>query len=223
MQYEEVICQVKGCDRLIGKKVSLGYCSKHYQRYKKHGDPHKSDWRKLKGSNLEEKLRFNSIEDENGCWIWQGARFSNKYGCINVGKRRNRLTHRLAYELWNGEVSSDLFVCHHCDQPLCVNPNHLFLGTDQDNMNDKVKKGRGNCGRGENQGSSILTEKEVQQIKYFCLVKEMSQRKIARLYKVSPQGINDIIKGINWKHVKCPNKFPRKVNRKKLNNFIPIS
>ena len=71
------------------------------------------------------------------CWIWFGPRI--KYG---YGRRNGKLIHRLFWTIYNGVIPDKLFVCHHCDNPSCVNPSHLFLGTNQDNVNDKMKKGR---------------------------------------------------------------------------------
>ena len=76
-----------------------------------------------------------------GCWTWLGAKNNQGYGNFNVGGKFER-AHRIAYCLSIGEVPAGLFVLHHCDNPSCVNPKHLFLGTQKDNMQDCLKKGR---------------------------------------------------------------------------------
>ena len=75
-----------------------------------------------------------------GCWEWSGARDQSRYGIIRINGK-NYYTHRLSMSLAGHDIAG-LFVCHHCDNPPCVNPNHLFLGTHQDNMTDKMNKGR---------------------------------------------------------------------------------
>jgi hypothetical protein len=76
-----------------------------------------------------------------GCWIWNGGREKAGYGWIFV-RGKKMAAHRLGYELFVGIIPSGLFVCHHCDNPPCVRPDHLFLGTRQDNFRDMRQKGR---------------------------------------------------------------------------------
>lgn len=78
---------------------------------------------------------------QNGCWIWIGPRRTDGYGYMRRNGT-NQSSHRISYEFHFGEIPIGLLVCHHCDTPLCVNPKHLFLGTNKDNMQDASKKGR---------------------------------------------------------------------------------
>lgn len=78
---------------------------------------------------------------ESGCWIWMKSRTGAGYGDFRIGIRRC-LAHRASYELWNGPIPEGLHVLHRCDVPACVNPAHLFVGTNLDNILDSVKKGR---------------------------------------------------------------------------------
>jgi hypothetical protein len=101
------------------------------------------------------------------CWLWTGAQYSNGYGAFGVrsvdGCWRNALAHRFAYEAEYGAMAYGLHVCHRCDTPLCVRPDHLFLGTQKDNMRDCVAKGRfKSTGRGT---GSKLTEAAVRAIR----------------------------------------------------------
>jgi len=95
--------------------------------------------------------RFWEYVDKKGddeCWLWTGYRTSTGYGMLSIGKHRDQelrkdmKAHRLSYKIAYGELPDKLFVCHKCDVPLCVNPNHLFLGTQTDNMRDAAMKGR---------------------------------------------------------------------------------
>lgn len=78
----------------------------------------------------------------DGCWAWIGALTSRGYGWFAAG-RRQVLAHRFSYWLVNGAIESGLVICHHCDNPQCVRPSHLFCGTPQDNTDDMIAKGRG--------------------------------------------------------------------------------
>ena len=102
--------------------------------------------------SVEERIERNSIPvTESGCWIWLGATKGNskltQYGNMIIGSRidgsrRNIAAHRASYIAFNGEIPDKLLVCHSRDNPLCVNPNHLFLGTHKDNTMDMMNKGR---------------------------------------------------------------------------------
>lgn len=94
---------------------------------------------------------WSHVVKSDGCWIWTAGTYKHGgYGLISIGDRNHR-THRVAWILANGEIPEGLFVCHHCDNPPCVRPDHLFLGTNLDNMRDSNQKGRltkGSCRRG---------------------------------------------------------------------------
>ncbi len=115
---------------------------------------------------LEE--RFWEKVDKRGpnqCWPWTRGRNDKGYGQLRAGApvRRMILAHRVSYELHKGNVRDGLCVLHECDNPICCNPKHLFLGTHQENMDDRGAKGR--SPRGEKQGSAKLTDIEIEEIR----------------------------------------------------------
>ncbi len=134
-----------------------------------------------------------------GCILWGGSVDTSKgYGTFFMPGSRPTGAHRVAYELMVGPIPEGLYVLHRCDNRLCINPTHLFLGTHQDNIADCVAKGR--QARGEKQGFSKLTADDIIAIRRRCQDGE-SQRSIAEEFGVCQQSISNILRGVLWKHV----------------------
>lgn len=133
------------------------------------------------------------------CWWFTGS-LRQGYGRISKNGRPVS-AHRLSYELHKGEIPEGLHVCHTCDNRSCVNPDHLFAGTQQDNMDDMVKKGRwgGADQKGEMHSSVKLTEPDVLEIRE--LAGTMTQRKIADKFNVGFVQISRIISRDRWSHI----------------------
>src|SRR3954467_3950831 len=89
------------------------------------------------------------VNQQTRCWEWTSTKIKYGYGRMNIGGRKFKwiLAHRLSWELHFGEIPDGTLVCHRCDNPCCVNPNHLFLGTHMDNCQDKIRKGRARYSR----------------------------------------------------------------------------
>lgn len=140
---------------------------------------------------------WSSKTESNGCWEWTKYKNSKGYGSLTFRKRAIR-AHRLAWELTNGPIPEGVMVLHKCDNPSCINPDHLFLGTNDDNMKDCASKGRirNNSYRGEKSNLVKLTAEKVLEIKRLKGVK--SQYEIARQFGVTQGCIGRIHRGLNW-------------------------
>lgn len=132
--------------------------------------------------------------DENGCWLFVGCKNWNGYGLVHrKGKTTN--VHRYAWVERFGPVKEGLEVCHKCDVRLCINPDHLFVGTHDENLKDAARKGR--IRRGPSHSKAKLTVAQVKDIK----ARRMGSRRYSELYGVSRSTIQQIFDGVSWAHV----------------------
>lgn len=131
---------------------------------------------------------------KNGCWMYTGGWNAKNYGVFWVDGK-SRTAHRVAYELYVGSIPDDLSVLHTCDNPWCINPKHLFVGTQQDNIDDMISKGRDGFIRTKN-GRALLSEDDIIEIKK--LLGQFSQQHIANQFGVSRSTISAISTGRNW-------------------------
>lgn len=150
------------------------------------------------GLTAKEIERFWSKVDRpapDACWEWQAGKFSQGYGATHIS-RKVVYAHRVSYEIHNGPIPDGLFVCHSCDNPACVNPAHLWLGTQAENMHDCQAKGR--SARKAARRNVPLTDAEVQAIR------ERSGERgsaLAKEFGVSPSLISRIIHRTRWTHI----------------------
>jgi hypothetical protein len=149
--------------------------------------------------------RFWSYVDRRGaeeCWPWVGTKDAHGYGIYSVRHRLYK-AHRAAYYFNHGEIDAKLVCCHRCDNPTCVNPAHLWLGTQRQNTQDRDAKGRTRTGRlcGENNHGTKLTPENVLWIRGNYKPNELSTRKLAAMFSVSQTKIRQVLARECWKHI----------------------
>lgn len=150
------------------------------------------------------KRLWHKIKKVGDCWEWQGARTEKGYGRLSINNRDKR-AHRVAWELTYGPIPQGLLVCHHCDNPSCINPNHLFIGTHQDNINDAIKKGfpngwssGGQSGEKHPQAKlNIITVKKMRELHK----KGMTERKLAKMFHIGRTQAHRVVARIHWKDI----------------------
>lgn len=147
------------------------------------------------------KERFcRSVRRGDSCWQWTGRMTRDGYGAFWFWGRMTK-AHRVAWALENGSIPDGLCVLHQCDNRACVNPGHLFLGTQADNQRDMIQKGRSRKARGERHGRARLTESDVQEIRGL-LGDGMTLRAVAARFGVSVTTIHDLKTGKTWAWLK---------------------
>lgn len=153
-----------------------------------------------------EKKRFWAKVDIGGneeCWCWLGCTDRNGYGRSRFRGSTSEGAHRIAWILTYGEIPDGLCVCHTCDNPGCVNPKHLFVGTHADNMADMVRKGRAGRGGYYHGGSnnSKLSKVEVLEIRRLRRETSLTLREIGEMFGVLATTIYNVVSGKSWKDI----------------------
>lgn len=148
--------------------------------------------------SLEEEVAAKT-EKSGGCWEWRGAKHISGYGTIRFNGKRRR-AHRVTWELTNGPIPDGLHVLHRCDNPGCVNTNHLFLGTHDGNMADCTAKNR--HAKGEQNGKTKITESDVRDMRALHRSDSLSLAELGRRFGVSKTTAGSIVSGLSWGHVK---------------------
>lgn len=185
------MCSVSGCEKPAKQKQM---CWGHYCSDRRYGD--------AKYASLEARQvrRFwNNVEKTDGCWNWTGLTFDSKmpYGRIYFNSKENT-AHRVSWEINNKQDPGDSLVLHHCDNPRCVNPKHLYLGTYFDNAQDRERRNRRRVVKGEEIKNSKLTEESVLSIRR----SKESCTTLGKHFNVSRSLISLVRLNKVWTHVK---------------------
>lgn len=190
------VCSLENCN---SPQIRQGYCSKHFGRWFRHGDPHKTLLNYGEGKTFEEKFwsKVAITANPNKCWDWQAGKFAEGYGAMQF-EGRNHGAHILAWQLVNKRKAS-LMVLHSCHRKICVNPNHLREGTAQENGQDEIDACK--TFYGSRNGNSKLTDEAV-----LIIRRQLAERKsysvIAKEFEISKTNVADIRYRRIWKHIK---------------------
>lgn len=185
------ICSIENCTK---QAVARGWCPKHWWRWRNHGSPLHATFHDVS----DEERFWGKVDKTDSCWFWKSARRSDGYGAFTVD-RRQVSAHRHSYALSKGSIPAGMVVMHSCDQPLCVNPDHLSVGTSAQNAADAARKGRRLPGSKNHQAK--LTEKLVLEMRARYAKGGISQKRIAEEYGVSPALVGFIVTRKLWKHI----------------------
>lgn len=193
-----MICSVEGCD---GTARGHGYCSKHYTKWRRHGDPLHSERRYHKGVTAEQRFwaYVTKRRGSGACWEWTGMKSTSGYGFLHLAPGEKVMAHRFSYALHVGPIPAGKLVLHRCDNPPCVNPRHLFCGTHKDNTADMFAKGRAKPGdmTGTNNHQAKINEDVVRAIR----ASPDTAEAVADWYGLSKSLIHAIRQRRLWAHI----------------------
>lgn len=146
--------------------------------------------------DLLRAMLFNRCAlSESGCWEWTRAKDARGYGMFSY-QGKDKRAHRVSFQAFKGPISTGLVICHSCDNPSCINPNHLRAGTMKENMADREARGRRDV-RGEQIGTAKLTEKDVLEIR----ASDLSLVALADKYGIDKSNVWLVRAGKSWKHL----------------------
>jgi hypothetical protein len=188
------MCFVPECDLPI---FAIGYCSRHYTAFRKYGNPNVVKQKQHHGMTPTERF-WRYVVKTDGCWRWTSYTDPNGYGRLNVNGKPI-LASRMSYLVHFGSIPDGMYVCHKCDNPVCSNPDHLFLGSQADNVRDMHSKGRAHKRGlpGEAHHSSKLTNELVMEIRRTT----DSDATLSKRLKISRATIHSARHGKTWRHL----------------------
>lgn len=189
------VCFIQDCGKPV---LAKGLCQNHYMRQRRTGSP-VGGIPQFHGLSLKARLMAR-VAKSTTCWEWTGGRDKRGYGRLNIGNVPH-LAHRTSWEVHKGPIPTGGHILHKCDNPACVRPSHLFLGSHADNMADKMQKGRHRYGtsHGEKHGRAKLTEPQVLTI--LRDRKDATTYALAKEFGVSQATMWAIRHRRTWKHL----------------------
>jgi hypothetical protein len=148
------------------------------------------------------------VRKTDECWFWMGACYPCGYGEFHLPTKETVAAHRVAYQLLVGPIPVGMVLCHHCDERRCVRPDHLFVGTQRDNMRDMATKGRQGfqvdptrAAHGEMNGKAVLTDEIVRSIRKKYATGKTSYPKLAKEFDICKSHVEQVVRRKIWKHV----------------------
>jgi hypothetical protein len=141
---------------------------------------------------------WKKVTKSEGCWKWTGQKDKNGYGVLKLHQKVHK-AYRVSYEIATGKSPIGFCVLHRCDNPGCVNPDHLYLGTPADNARDRKMRGRGGNLKGENNGRAKLNIHLVREIRLLFSTGAYSKVKLGKIYGITDVQIGQIVRNIHWK------------------------
>lgn len=148
---------------------------------------------------MKDQLGKYSI-DKNGCWLFTGNLDRDGYGVFTSGRGKQLRAHRASFSFHKTEIPEGMLVCHHCDVPSCINPDHLFLGTPKCNTQDMIRKNRLAVPKGEMSSNAKLSDQDVLEIRFFRANGELLKH-IANKFNIAFQTVSSICRRTTWKHI----------------------
>lgn len=188
-------CRVTTC---LNSPRSYGLCGGHRKRVKDWGDVREDIPLKAHLTPWDRIRFFGWRVTTAGCWEYEGARNSDGYGCFQVQKKFY-LAHRASYETWVGPIPTGLLVRHKCDNPPCINPDHLELGTQADNVGDRETRNRAYHPSGDKHWSRRMSLEKARQIRSKYAEGGRSLVSLGEEYGCSAQSISLIVRNLTWK------------------------
>jgi hypothetical protein len=195
------VCQCKGCDR---PALQMGMCNKHWRRNRRYGSPFATRNHAMQGLPVDVRFERLHTKTEGGCWEWKGSLDQDGYGVFHgvFNDVLYKRAHRFSWAFHSlSDIPKGMMVCHSCDNPKCVNPGHLWLGSAAENHDDMVAKGRRRSQAGEASHRAKVTEEQARAI----LADARPYSEIAAAYGLKISSVSSIKNRVSWSHLKVSN------------------